>query len=664
MFAVICKRIITMQYRWALVPGLLLPALSSAADLGDVVVTAPTMSDPLTVETDPRVPRQPVPAADGADFLKSIPGFSVVRKGGTSGDPVFRGLGGSRLNILDDGAYVLGGCAHRMDPPTSYIYPESYDKVTVVKGPQTVKYGGGNLAGTVLFERDTERFTEAGTRFIGSLLGGSFGRNDQLLDVTTGAPDGFVRAIGTRSASDDYEDGDGNEVHSEYARWSGTAIAGWTPSDNTRLELTYARSDGEAAYGDRAMDATAFDRESYSAKFEQRDISPLFGKLRAEVYHTYIDHVMDNFTLREPGPMMGSPMIMKVVSNPDRDVDGGRLSLELNLGEATFATIGADYQQDEHTARRAMASVSAADPDPESVPRVADLSFDRVGVFAEVEHQLNLDNSIIAGLRADRVSAKAESAVGGVAAGTEDEDTNRAGFLRLEHQVAEGRVMYVGLGHAERSPDYWERRRNFELDPEKSNQLDLGMSYRTGTVAANVSVFYNRIQDFILISSVAPSARNVDATTYGMEADAVYALSANWKSTGTLAYVWGENSTDDRALPQTPPLEGTLAIDYDNRSYLAGILLRAAAKQERVDIGSGSIAGTDVDTTPGFAVLSAHGGYGVSDGVKLTAGVDNLLNRTYAEHLNRGAADIAGYEPIERVNEPGRSYWVKVTARF
>lgn len=49
--------------------------------LPEVVVTAPQMSSPLTIVTDPKAPRQPVPAQDGADYLKTIPGFSVVRKG-------------------------------------------------------------------------------------------------------------------------------------------------------------------------------------------------------------------------------------------------------------------------------------------------------------------------------------------------------------------------------------------------------------------------------------------------------------------------------------------------------------------------------------------------------------------------------------------------------
>lgn len=69
--------------------------------LDEIVVTASKMQEPLKVETNPKAPRQPIPAHDGADYLKTIPGFSVIRKGGTDGDPMLRGMGGSRLNILD-----------------------------------------------------------------------------------------------------------------------------------------------------------------------------------------------------------------------------------------------------------------------------------------------------------------------------------------------------------------------------------------------------------------------------------------------------------------------------------------------------------------------------------------------------------------------------------
>src|SRR3989338_426860 len=158
-------------------------AETTEATLPDVIVTALAMEQPLEVTTDPRKPRQPVPAHDGADYLKTIPGFSVIRKGGTDGDPVFRGMAGSRLNILLDGEQILGGCGNRMDPPTAYVFPNAYDKITVLKGPQTVLYGPGSSAGTVLFERDFVRRSDSGIGFDGGATVGSFGRTDVMGDV-------------------------------------------------------------------------------------------------------------------------------------------------------------------------------------------------------------------------------------------------------------------------------------------------------------------------------------------------------------------------------------------------------------------------------------------------------------------------------------------------
>src|SRR5690554_5887322 len=91
-------------------------------------------------------------------LVVTAPGFSVIRKGGTDGDPVFRGMAASRLSILLDGEAILGGCGSRMDPPTAYVFPEAYESVTILKGPQSVKHGSGSSAGVVMFERATPEF--------------------------------------------------------------------------------------------------------------------------------------------------------------------------------------------------------------------------------------------------------------------------------------------------------------------------------------------------------------------------------------------------------------------------------------------------------------------------------------------------------------------------
>ena len=48
-----------------------------------------------------------------------------------------------------------------------------------------------------------------------------------------------------------------------------------------------------------------------------------------------------------------------------------------------------------------------------------------------------------------------------------------------------------------------------------------------------------------------------------------------------------------------------------------------------VDPNKGNIAGQDIGRTPSFGVFSLHGGWKSKKGVQMTAGVDNLFDRTY-----------------------------------
>ena len=640
--------------------SLALPAFAVAQDttLGSVVVTAPVTEAPLTVTTDPKAPRQPLPAHDGADMLKSIPGFSVIRKGGTDGDPVFRGMSGSRLGILLDGQEIHGGCGGRMDPPTAYIYPESYDRVTVLKGPQQVLYVPGSSAGVVLFERESKRMTEPGWSAQGSLTFGSFGRNDQYLEARGGNPDFYARANATRSDSDNYEDGDGEEVHSFYTRWSTSAALGWTPDDNTLIELSAGRSDGEAAYADRAMDGTKFERENVALKFEKRNISSLVNKVEANVYYSYIDHVMDNYSLR-------SNTGMKMLNNPDRETKGGRVAVTLTPTEPLQLVLGADMKTDEHTFRDGTNYFAK--------PRTGDLSFDRYGVFGEATYALDDVRRVIGGLRVDDHEVTNDK-MGGI---TESE-TLPSGFLRYENDYASGAgTWYVGLGHAERFPDYWEFMRTANLprsgdartfatlDPEKTTQLDVGANWTHGEWSASVSGFYSKVDDYILLRWVTPvtaNVRNVDATVYGLEGDVTWRFAPNWQAYGTLAWVRGTNDTDNKPLAQQPPLEAKLGVEYDNRVFSYGAMVRMVAKQDRYDIGSGSIVanGQDLGATPGFATLGLNAGYRPNKTTLLTVGVDNVFDRTYREHLGKGGWDFGSAKVTDlRINEPGRTLWLK-----
>ncbi|WP_412478316.1 TonB-dependent copper receptor [Azonexus sp. IMCC34839] len=664
-----------------------LPALAQTVVLDDVVVTAERMDEPLKIVTDPKAPRQPIPAHDGADYLKTVPGFNVIRKGGTDGDPVLRGMAGSRLNILLDGEHILGGCGNRMDPPTAYVFPESFDRVTILKGPQTVLFGPGNSAGTVLFERDIRRFQQADWKFNGSLTLGSFGRNDQVIDARAGTPDFYAQINGTRSDSDDYKDGDGNRVHSRYTRWSTGAVLGWTPNDNTRLELSAIKSDGEAAYADRTMDGTKFSRENVGLKFETRKVSPLIEKIEAQVYYNYVDHVMDNYTLRtKPAGTM------YMVSNPDRETTGARFAIGLRPLELLQITVGTDYQRNVHTLRSASGNSA---PSVDGLARTEDANFRNAGLFGEATWHLSEASRLIGGLRGDswraqdqRATLRLGSGMGAVTvtnptAGKTRTDTLTSGFARYEHDLAPGSTLYAGLGHSERFPDYWESisaskeslntTSAFDTKPEKNNQVDIGWVRNSGPLSLSLSGFYSDIDDYILVQSgvskTGPNrtvsiVRNVDAHTWGGELGAAYQLTANWKVDGSIAYVRGENETDGTPLAQLPPLEGRLGLTWNSGAWTVGSLLRLVAGQNRYDVNKGNIVGQDLGPTGGFGIFSMNASYKPTKAIRVSAGVDNLFDKTYAEHISRGGAAVSGYDQTFRVNEPGRTLWLKAQLSF
>ena len=146
-------------------------------------------------------------ATDGADILKQSPGISLIRQGGTASDPLLRGLGGTRLNILIDDVPFAGACNHRMDPATAYVTPGSFDALNLLKGPQSVR-NGNSIAGVVNFERAPLRFDEPGVRAYSSYRYGSFNQQDISANISGGFKQGYIAYTANRSRGDNYTDGD------------------------------------------------------------------------------------------------------------------------------------------------------------------------------------------------------------------------------------------------------------------------------------------------------------------------------------------------------------------------------------------------------------------------------------------------------------------------
>ncbi|MCX6956027.1 MAG: TonB-dependent copper receptor [Verrucomicrobia bacterium] len=671
------------------------PTAPDLVQLDPVVATIARGSTPLVVTADPKAPAQPAPAHDGADVLKNIPGFSVIRKGGTDGDPVLRGLAGSRLGILVDGESIYGGCGNRMDPPTAYVFPAAYDRITVVKGPQSVLHGTGNSAGVVLFERDTRRPAARENSLFASATAGSAGRFDAAFDARVAAPTAQARVSATTTRADDYSDGSGRSVHSAYDRWSANASAAWTPDAHTILEFSTARSDGEAAYADRLMDGVKFARENYGLRFTRTALTPLLASAEARIFSNYVDHVMDNFSRRTFAPSMMMPG--RSVSNPDRRTTGGLAQLVLTPAAPARVTVGLDTQRNTHSVRSTSNELTAPFA---AHPRLRDAAFRQTGAFAESAFTLASDQRLYAGARLDHWRATDErpavalsmmSTAANPGAGHTRTSDLASGFARYERDLAHSAAtVFAGLGRTQRFPDYWEIVKNesaasvtaFGVRPETTAQLDVGTLYRRGPVRFTLSAFASQIDDYLLVqsnvvkTSTAPAmpgmggmtttsrtttiTRNVDASTWGGEADLGLRLAEHWNVDASLAYVRGENDTDSLPLAQLPPLESRIGLSYTQPAWSAGTVLRLVSAQGRFAVNQGNIVGQDLGRSAGFGTLAFHASWRATAHTRLSAGVDNALDRTYAEHISRAGGMVPGFTQTTRVNEPGRFLWLKL----
>ena len=148
--------------------------------------------------------------------------------------------------------------------------------------------------------------------------------------------------------------------------------------------------------------------------------------------------------------------------------------------------------------------------------------------------------------------------------------------------------------------------------------------------------------------------RNVSAELAGIELAAGWAQNG-WEVWGDATYTYGENTTDNRAIAQIPPLHGQVSVAYGRDGWQAGARVNWAAEQDRID------PARDPGTTSGYATLDLFGSYDLTGNATILAGMNNVTDETYANHLSR--ANL--FDPtVTQVNEPGRTFYVALDAKF
>lgn len=668
--------------------GILLTVSASTAAADTVLQTVEvnTAAETEPLQTTQKISTTPRAYSDAAELLKDVSGMSVARQAGASSTPYLRGLTGSRLPIVADGAVVEGACNHGMDPATSYIQPDAYDKLIVIKGPNTVSHGLA-MAGSVEFVRDLPRADSASQLRVG-LGAGSFARHDETFAALINTQSTFIRTNFYDSGMGNYHDANGDEVHSHYARYGGNANLGWRINSSNLLEFSAAASDGEAAYPAYHMDGTQFRRKDYALRWSSENILPWFKHFEINLRQQNVAHLMDDFSMRAPhetvtdlgfGNFTRDTSYLTMVQNWHGESQN--ILADFALPANITARVGLDWRQDHFFANNDVSDDfcltlfgTTTCTHSRVVRPFYDLSSEQQGMFAELLAPLG-ENLFKFGIRHETRETRAgdlrsfDGTTVLPGANSTRNENNRSAFVRWERPVelSSTRTLntFVALAYAERPADYIERGSfaGFFLRPEKNTEVNTGVQYQSESFELGLNLFYSQIRDFILTYQ-GTSSFNVDARRRGGELNMRFLLMPNLHLDTAYSRMQADNVTMNVPLAQTPPSELRVAFDYRLAQYGLNLNSRIASAQKRVHVGYGNSTGSDLGPSEAFQVYGLNAFYQATRKLKFDFGIDNITNKQYAEHLNKtGSFAPTGFVASTRVFEPGRAVWMKASWR-
>ncbi|AZY47826.1 TonB-dependent receptor domain-containing protein [Bordetella avium] len=177
---------------------------------------------PITISADPLGQNQnstasPVTVLDGqalverrqgtlGDTLNGLPGVHSDTFGAGASRPVIRGQTSPRVSVLSDGSSLLDASAISPDHAIT-IEPLLADRIEVLRGPATLRFGGGSIGGVVnvLDKRIPTEKPEGGLAAEAELRGAT-GTKERagIIGITAGTDSFVVRVEGLKRRSSDY----------------------------------------------------------------------------------------------------------------------------------------------------------------------------------------------------------------------------------------------------------------------------------------------------------------------------------------------------------------------------------------------------------------------------------------------------------------------------
>jgi iron complex outermembrane receptor protein len=646
---------------------------------------------------------------DSNDLLvrsTSSTGVFVHTRNPISNDVRIRGFRFSQIRSHVHGAFWVP-IRPDFDTPLSKLDSSLIRDVIITKGPYTVRQGPGfSFIDIELME--TPR-AECGCREWGGRTAFIFDTNGDQFNarqtVTLGTENSGLRVGYGDRGGVDYLRGDGRRVASGYHSHDWDLAYGYDFSPDSRLEFNYQRVDQT----DVELPAQYFDidflvADGFSLRYTLENQCH-FDRLRIDAWWNRTRFGGNEENGNKPGvevrgsfgngngQFSGFPVLTNNGNIGEVRSTGVRAAMTWGVPDCPQLTIGTDYTfYDQEYIETSLGS--PFHPPYFRVLGLPRTQVDDVGIFADMSLPVTERLTFRPG---GRVDWNDNSLVPGTVVLTPN-DIDREfnlylGTLGLEYDLNDVWTARLTYGFAERSPsptDLYTRtflellqpggdlsfRGNGNLAKEKLHQIDAGLTAEFSDFRGGVNLFVGWIEDYITyqfgpdpmgLAFRAMNTVNTDARLAGGEVFGEFDMGYNWVTFAAVSYVQATDRIRNEPLWGIPPLDTRLGLRYQPENWGLEFSARIVDDQDRIAQG---IFTDGVFTsfprvereTPGFTVLDLRGYYRWSEGVRLVAGIENIGDLDYQEHLD-SRVDLT-YGTPGGVFRPGINFYGGIIATY
>ena len=639
---------------------------------------------------------------DAAGLAARVPGAALVNNGGLSGQVQYRGLYGDRVLVRINGQRFQTGGPNSMDPPLHYAPMVLIGSIGVDRGVSPVRHGPG-LAGGVNARLKQVGFSEVDdfeARYDVGLTYRSVD-NSHGVGVIAGLSNQNVRAnlLASREEGGDTRFAGGTLQGTGYER-SLYGLSAGVRGQYGELGLDLRRQEtGPSGNLPFAMDIVWFDADFAKLTYATPDLGSY--RLEASLGLNDIDHGMNNFGLRQAPSMLSMQRLSRAKARTRtadvrliRDVGAGHISAGIDVERGDKAV----WITNPAVADFFFSSL----PDIESNRYGAHLEW--LGAVGRVQAET--------GLRVDRDSLSAGEVLAGGAVS--------AGPLGLANAFNAGPRKWTGetvdavarfwldqgaftprltLARKTRLPNPVERfswmpteasggladGNNYvgdqALKPETAWIIEGGVDWAGARGYARPTLYYRRIDGYIQgvpyddtpdvidtpverVSGMSGDHTplqfaNVDAELWGVDVDFGTTLTPNLRLDGVASLVRGRRRDARDDLYRIAPPSMRIKATWEETNWSAGAEVVAVSRQSKVSASNGE------QPTAGYAVFNLSADWQISSRVNLSAGVENLLNKDYRDHLSGRNRTVQPDIAIgEKLPSAGRGAYISIGSRF